>query len=81
MIGQRLLKENKLTIDKLTHENFEVIKEYWDNNKTELYREEENRLIQILNRYFDEELIKIDGRTMAAVFRRFDILYRFLKNE
>lgn len=36
---------------------------------------------EILTDYFNtSDLSEIDGRTMAAAFRRFDILERYLKN-
>ena len=39
-------------------------------------------LTGLLEEYFNHALIsEIDGRTIAAVFRRFDVLERFLKNK
>lgn len=39
-------------------------------------------MVDILKNYFNNDnLAQIDGRTMAAAFRRFDILERYLKNE
>ena len=45
------------------------------------YQEEEQKLIEILKNYFNQDnLENIDGRTMAAAFRRFDILLRYLND-
>lgn len=42
----------------------------------------ESAMADILKNYFgQDDLAKIDGRTMAAAFRRFDILERYLKRE
>ncbi len=39
-------------------------------------------MADILKDYFNNaNLSEIDGRTMSAAFRRFDILERYLKNE
>lgn len=78
MIGKRLLNECRIPLEQLTHTNFEEVKNYFQNNKKRLYTEEELRLVDILKTYFNqEEIEKIDGRMMAAVFRRFDILSRY----
>ena len=46
-----------------------------------LYKEAEVKLEEILEKYFNgDALEQIDGRTMAAVFRRFDMMERYLKN-
>ena len=49
--------------------------------KEDFYQAAETQLIQILKRYFNQDSLEnIDGRTMAAAFRRFDILLRFLSD-
>ena len=59
--------------------NFEKVKDYFEAKKESLYAEEEHRLVDILKNYFNQrDLEEIDGRTMAAVFRRFDVLVRYL---
>lgn len=79
MVGSRLLKEENIFLNELTHINFEQIKNCFELNKELFYAEEERRLVQILKRYFNQENIQdIDGRTMAAAFRRFDLLLRYL---
>lgn len=78
MVGKRLLKDAGITIDELTHRNFSDIMKIWLENSETFYKEEEIKLIEILKAYFNKDLDKIDGRTMAAVFRRFDVLVEYL---
>lgn len=79
MVGSRLLKEENVSLNELTHINFEQVKKCFELNKEQFYEDEERRLVQILKRYFNQENIQdIDGRTMAAAFRRFDLLLRYL---
>ncbi|MDO4336869.1 MAG: AIPR family protein [Eubacteriales bacterium] len=79
MTGRRLLNEMDISLDSLNHVNFESVRNYFELNKERLYREEEQKLIEILRVYFNEkQLHEIDGRTMAAAFRRFDLLLRYL---
>ena len=66
----------------LTHMNFNSVKEYFEQNKEDLYKKAESEMTNILEEYFNTDTInEIDGRTMSAAFRRFDILERYLKNE
>ena len=47
-----------------------------------MYKKAEKALVSFLQRYFEgKELYEIDGRTMAAAFRRFDIIERYIKRE
>lgn len=47
-----------------------------------MYSKAERAMVHILKDYFNnDKLSEIDGRTMAAAFRRFDIVERYLKNE
>ena len=79
MIGSRLLENQNISLDALTHINFEQERNSFELNKESFYAEEEIRLVQILKKYFNQENIQnIDGRTMAAAFRRFDLLLRYL---
>ena len=79
MIGRCLLKKMNISLEALNHNNFEKVKNCFELNKECFYIEEEQKLIEILKKYFNQENLKdIDGRTMAAAFRRFDILFRYL---
>ena len=82
MIGKQILKGSGITLQKITHINFYEIKNYFDQNKELMYSRAEQAMVDILKNYFNNEsLSEIDGRTMAAAFRRFDIMERYLKNE
>lgn len=79
MVGKRLLKTLNIKLEKITHENFTQVKSCLEEKIEEFYQEAETQLIEILKLYFNKDSLKeIDGRTMAAVFRRFDILLQFL---
>ncbi len=82
MIGKQLLRSFGIPLKMLTHVNFNEIKGSFEQNKENLYRKAEQAMVDILKDYFNRnELSEIDGRTMAAAFRRFDIVERYLKNE
>lgn len=50
--------------------------------KVLLYEKAETVLAEVQKEYFNTDALEgIDGRTMAAAFRRFDIVERYLKNE
>ncbi|MDR1524679.1 MAG: AIPR family protein [Tannerella sp.] len=80
IIGTLILKRCNITIEGITHINFNKIKKYFDDNQDDLYYDAEQLLLSRLKRYFGEEdLEKLDGRSMAAVFRRFDFVENVLK--
>ena len=79
IIGANLLKHFSINIQKITHINFIEIKEYFDTNRNALYNDAEQHLLKHLRRYFGEPLEHLDGRGMAAAFRRFDFVETVLK--
>ena len=82
MIGKQILKKFDITIQKITHVNFDELKDFFEQNKELMYSKAERAMVHILKDYFNNNnLAEIDGRTMAAAFRRFDIVERYLKNE
>jgi hypothetical protein len=85
MVGTRLLHDLSIDVDKLTHANFERVKSYFDAEKVSLVTWAEEKLKSVLEEYFHlgegSSLSEIDGRTMAAAFRRFDIVESCLKNQ
>lgn len=82
MVGKQILETFHLKLEQLTHRNFPEIRDYFEANRESMYSRAENAMVGILKDYFHEDnLAGIDGRTMAAAFRRFDILERYLKNE
>lgn len=81
MIGKQLLTHHNIVLNTLTHANFTDMKEDFETNKETLYATSEKCLTDLLIDYFNtDNLSSIDGRTMSAVFRRFDIVENYLKN-
>ena len=75
IIGIKVLAHFGINIQQITHKNFFEIKEYFDTNRDDLYDDAERHLLDHLERYFGiESLEDIDGRRMAATFRRFDFV-------
>lgn len=82
MIGKQILQQKGIELRDLTHTNFCDIKKYFEDCKENLYANAESCLTELLIRYFNtEKLGEIDGRTMAAAFRRFDIVENYLKKD
>ena len=85
LAGQKLRRELGLQVDQITHVNFEKVKSYFEDHKERLVNWAENSLIDILRKYHDlkdtDNLYDMDGRTIAAAFRRFDIVEQYIKNE
>lgn len=80
IVGKRLLQELGLKLKELTHTDFKRVRQYFEDQKEKLYEEAEAVLGETLVKYFNEEALEqIDGRTMAAAFRRFDLIERYLK--
>lgn len=82
LIGKQLLLKLNMELSALTHVNFDGTRQYFEENKDLLYAGAETLMTEILTEYFNQDMLsEIDGRTMAAVFRRFDILERYFKNK
>ena len=80
IIGTNILKHFSIDIQQLTHKNFVEIKEYFDAKRDDLYYDAELYLLKHLKRYFGEDTPEnMDGRRIAAVFRRFDFVENVLK--
>jgi hypothetical protein len=74
-----VLDHFNINIQQITHNNFIEIKEYFDTNRDGLYDNAERHLLTHLKQYFGEESLEdLDGRTMAAAFRRFDFVENVL---
>lgn len=80
LIGRRVLSDMEIGLDELTHLNFDKVRQYFEDNREALYAWAERVLGETLERYFNGDALEdVDGRTMAAVFRRFDLIERYLK--
>jgi hypothetical protein len=80
IIGRQLLLKSGLTLQQITHTNFSQVRDYFEQNKEELYNKAEAFLIDCLHEYMNSQLNGVDGRTVAAVFRRFDIVEKYIKD-
>jgi hypothetical protein len=75
IIGAKILKIFEISIDNLTHVKFDEIKKHFDANRDILYQEAEQHLLKCLKQYFGNEPIEeINGRRIAAAFRRFEFV-------
>jgi hypothetical protein len=76
IMGNLLLADLKLTLDKLTHSEFEKVKTYFETNKDNLFVRTNNMLLNALNQLYPEpnSYDKIDKRRLSATFRRGDLM-------
>ena len=86
IVGERLLKDNHMDdYSELTHQNFDQIIDYFNRNRDLLLSWAERKIVEIVRDYYNLEksnsLEDVDGRTMAAAFRRFDIVEKYIKKE
>jgi len=80
IIGRQLLLKTGLALQQITHSNFVQIKDLFDQNKELLHQRAEAFLIVCLHEHLKSDLHGIDGRTVSAVFRRFDIVEKYIKD-
>ena len=80
-----MLMELSLSLEDITHKNFADVRGFFDENKARLEEWAVSRLVDALYVYFGasegDKLSEIDGRTMAAAFRRFDIVEYYIKDD
>jgi hypothetical protein len=74
LIGKHLLSSQHLSLKDVTHSNFVNIRQYWELNKESLYAASEKELNERLKTYFIKPLKLVDGRSIAAAFRRFEFV-------
>jgi hypothetical protein len=79
IIGRLLLLKSGLALQQINHSNFSQVKDLFERNKDPLYQQAETFLIGCLHKYMNTDLHGADGRTIAAVFRRFDIVENYIK--
>ncbi|MDR1594400.1 MAG: AIPR family protein [Prevotellaceae bacterium] len=73
-VGKLLLNKLNLTLEKLTHREFDNAKIYFETNKESLFNEANNKLINALKKLYPDGYENIDKRRLAATFRRGDLL-------
>jgi hypothetical protein len=73
-MGQLLLSELNISLEKLTHKEFDNVKSYFETNREDLYNKVNKKLVDALNRLYPDGYENIDKRRLAATFRRGDLL-------
>lgn len=84
MVATKLLRDKGIKESDITHKNFNEIRSYFEAEKDNLSEWAEKKLKEILVVYFDLDdehtISDMNGRTLAAAFRRFDIVEKCFKN-
>jgi len=76
IIGNLLLNDLNLSLEKLTHREFDNVKTYFETNKDNLFERANEKLITALNNLYPapKDYKAIDKRRLSATFRRGDLL-------
>lgn len=74
LMGREILSELGITVDKLTHLNFEKAKAIFENKKEKLFEDANLNLIDALNKLYHEGYRNVELRRLSATFRRGDLL-------
>ncbi|WP_019895092.1 AIPR family protein [Hydrogenovibrio halophilus] len=72
IVGQELLLQNKLTIDQVSHKEFEVLIESLEENKAIYLKKAADSIKQALSQIYGEREISL--QQLSATFRRGDLL-------
>ena len=81
IIGKILLKNKKLSVGDVTHKNFSELLSDFEENRDKYFVHGEKLLKEMLKNYLGESnLYGLDGRTIAAPFRRYDFIGRYIDN-
>lgn len=73
IIGKLLLLNTGIPLVKLTHQNFEEVKNYFENKKETLFEQANSILITALNSLYNEDYTKLNMERLSAAFRRGDL--------
>jgi len=75
MLASKILIEDlQISIEEISHINFEEIKKYWEENKISIFDRAVKSIDDSLNELYPEGIENIDPRRLAATFRRGDLL-------
>jgi hypothetical protein len=74
IMGNLLLSDLKLTLDKLTHNEFETVKNYFETNKSTLFTNANEKLVYALTQLYPKGYDKINKIRLSATFRRGDLM-------
>ena len=73
IIGELLLKDLNISLDNLTHQNFDKVKIYFETNMENLFERANEKLIDNLSKLYSD-YTNIDKRRLSATFRRGDLM-------
>jgi hypothetical protein len=74
IIGSLILNDLKLTLDQLTHNEFEKTKAYFETNKDSLFERANEKIVDALTQLYPNGYENIDNRRLSATFRRGDLM-------
>ena len=82
IVGKLLLEKNNLSVDDITHKNFHVLSDDFEENKDLYFAKGEKLLCLMLKNYLGESSLRdLDGRTIAAPFRYHVLIGRYIENK
>ena len=73
IIGKLLLTQSQVTLEQLTHKNFEEVKTYFDTKKDDLFNQANTILSNALTTLYNEDYKNLDALRLSAAFRRGDL--------
>ena len=74
LMAQGLLQAQSIQLVALNHQNFNEVLTHWEQHKETLFSTAVNQLNQALKKLYPQGIDKLDPRTLAATFRRGDLL-------
>ena len=82
ILGKLLLENKNLAISDVTHKNFSELVSDFEKNRELYFNHGEQLLKEMLKNYLGvQKLYGLDGRTIAAPFRRYDFIGRYIDND
>lgn len=77
LMADQLLTDTSTALNRLNHQTFTTAKDYWANHKNNLFAQAMDRLDNALSKLYPQGINGLDPRTLAATFRRGDLLRFF----
>ncbi|MFB5762244.1 AIPR family protein [Paenibacillus medicaginis] len=69
IIGKLLMDDLSISLDQLTHRNFETTRQHFDENKEELYNRANEQIMAVLRELYPNGYEEIDPRRLSSTFR------------
>lgn len=74
LIGSELLRSSNIQLEQLTHQNYQLIKHYFEVNRENLFDKACTEIEKALNSFYPQGYQQLDKRRLSATFRRGDLL-------